>query len=189
MSGLTNAQKLGWAQLIGTQASRRGNAIALYQRDPLPLPPGIRQLLRRPLNPDTPPSQAPPNVNNYPINVISQTLVIGTGDQYIAAQPNRVVVMVQNQSSANLISVNFDQAAPITGASPNFQSQGIMLQPGVSLWWDKWCPTGTIHISATAASTPVAVIQGYSPAGNLPEVSQLTNILQALLAMVQPPTG
>jgi len=40
---------------------------------------------------------------------------------------------------------------------------------GVSLYIDKWCPTGTVHISASAA--PTVVSQGFSAIGNIPNMA------------------
>jgi hypothetical protein len=187
MSIITHTPSLDWARVIGTQRWRPGSAIGYFQGNPYAYMPGVSRGLQIPLDPNEPADQNPAgSITNFGIQTTSQTFVAGTGDQYISGQPNRVVLVVQNQSSANIIAVNFDQTAVITGTSPNFQSQGIMLQPGVSLWWDKWCPTGTIHISATAASTPVAVMQGFSSAGNLPEVSAIANLIAQLQAMLHP---
>jgi hypothetical protein len=119
---------------------------------------------------------------NIEIRWASTTLNNASADQVVQAYPNRVVLVVQNQSSTTAIAVNFDQVALIFGTSPNQTSQGIMLLPGVSLYIDRWCPTGTIHV--TASNVAVPVIQGLSAIGNVPEL-QLLVAIQELTAEIR----
>lgn len=124
---------------------------------------------------------------NIEVRWVGTTLTASTQDQVVQAYPNRVVLVVQNQSPTNALAVNFDQAASVSGASPNQTSQGILLLPGVSLYIDRWCPTGTVHIAASGAGTPSPVISGLSSIGNVPELllteqlSQMNALLTALL--------
>jgi hypothetical protein len=172
----------GKARVIGSQeAFRPGNMIQARQGSPYgQLFPALQRALQVPLDPNEPADQLVQTVNNA--QVTWQSFFINSTTEYIvSAQPNRVVVCVQNQSATNPISVNFDQSAVVNGTSPNFTSQGFLLQPGVTLYIDKWCPTGTVHVSS---GNPAQVIQAYSSIGNIPELGVL-GAVNALLAYLQ----
>lgn len=148
------------------QPWRPGNAIEAFTGNPYAFDQNATQRLRTPLDQTQPrmPGQAAPV--NVPISWISQTFNSNATENIISAQPNRVILVIQNLSPTTPIAVNFDLTASVSGASPNYVSQGIMLLPGVSLFIDKWCPTGTVHVSA--ANAPAVVTQGFSSIGNVP---------------------
>ncbi len=122
---------------------------------------------------------------NVDINWWSFTFNNSLVDNVVQAQPNRVVLVVQNQSSSYPIAVNFGTAASITGTSPNQVSQGIMLLPGVTLWIDRLCPTNTVHIYSAAGGatvSPVLVMQGLSALGNAPDLTVI-ELLETLVEL------
>jgi hypothetical protein len=160
-------------QRQGTQPWRPGSMIEAQQGNPFQL---LQPTLARKLN--TPLSPAPSGEFafvpiNYPIQWTAQTFNSSAIEQIISAQPNRVILIVQNFSPTTPLAVNFDQTAAISGASPNYVAQGILLLPGVSLFIDRWCPTGTVHVSASGA--PCSVTQGFSGIGNIPEAASATD--------------
>lgn len=144
--------------------------VEALQGDPFSLQPALGRALRVPLDPTIPVGDLPQQIQNIAIPWNSQTINSTSAENIISAQPNRVILIVQNLSPTDATAVNFDQTASISGTSPNFVSQGILLLPGVSLYIDKWCPTGTVHIAASDA--PVTVTQGFSQIGNIPEIGQ-----------------
>lgn len=162
---------LAWARLLGAQGFRPGSAISLFQGEPFWfLSPAVREGLRVPLDPSIPQQDLPSTINNIPITWTAQTFNSTATENIISAQPNRVILIAQNLSPTNAVAVNFDQTASVSGSSPNFVSQGLLLLPGVSLFVDKWCPTGTVHVSASSA--PTVVVQGFSSIGNVPNIGQ-----------------
>lgn len=165
---------------------RPQTGVEAVQGDPLQVQPLLGRALRVPLDPSIPLQEQPFPTTNVPVVWNSQT-INSTTETIISAQPNRVVLVVLNQSPTLAISVNFDNSAIITGTSPNFTVQGILLQPGVSLYIDRWCPTNTVHVSAGngGAAANTTVMQGFSPYGNVPELS-LANAIYQLIGILQP---
>lgn len=163
------------SQAQGYQGWRPGNAVEAFQGPQMVRKTALLRALAVPLNPSTTPgTEGSLPQNNVEIRWTSQTFNSSSTENILQALPNRVICIVQNLSSDLPIAVNFDQTASVSGSSPNYVSQGIMLLPGVSLFIDKWCPTGTIHVAASDA--PTVVTQGYSAIGNIPEY----NVVQAL---------
>jgi hypothetical protein len=170
MPGPSTKWPLGRARRQGAQMARPGSAVEAFQGHAFGgLQPQIARSLRIPLDPSIPQQDLPSQIANIPINWTSQTFNSAAFENIVPAYPNRVVLIVQNLSPTLPIAVNFDQTASVTGTTPNYVSQGIMLLPGVSLFIDRWCPTGTVHISATNA--PTNVTQGFSAIGNIPEAN------------------
>lgn len=167
-------------RLLGTQAVRPSNAIQALHGSPYALMPRLQQALQVPIVSDAPQADQIGGVQNVPITWTSSTYDTAS-EIIISAQPNRVVLSVQNQSATNPIAVNYDATASISGSSPNFIAQGILLQPGVTLYVDKWCPTGTIHVSGAPNTCPFLVTQAYSSIGNIPEA----NLLQAMIQLIE----
>lgn len=168
---------------------RPQTGVEAVQGDPLQVQPMLGRALRVPLDPSIPLQEQPVPPVNVPIIWNSQT-INSTTETVISAQPNRVILVVLNQSPTLAISVNFDNTATIAGTSPNFTVQGILLQPGVSLYIDRWCPTNTVHVSAGngGAAAPTTVMQGFSAQGNVPEIS-LAVALYELMALLQSQQG
>lgn len=173
-------------QRLAQRNWRPQTGVEAVQGDPLAVQPVLSRALRVPLDPSIPLQQQPVPTINVPIAWNIQALN-STTETIISAQPNRVVLMVQNQSPTLVISVNFDNTASVSGTSPNFIAQGVLLQPGVSLYIDRWCPTNTVHISSGngAAAAPTLVLQGFSSLGNVPEIS-LANAIYELIQLLQP---
>lgn len=162
---------LDWARRLGAQGYRPGNAIQFFQGDPYWFFGKRARSLQIPLDPNEPKECLPSVVNNTPIVWAAQTFNVTTAaNNILSAQPNRVILIVQNLSPTNPIAVNFDLAASVSGSSPNFVSQGLLLLPGVTLFVDKWTPTGGIYLST--ANAPTVAVQGYSSIGNVPNIAE-----------------
>jgi hypothetical protein len=156
------------ARRQGTTPWRPASMIEAFQGNPYAFLQGnLAQALRVPLDPNVPEQDLPAAIANVAITWTSQTYAPSSAEQIVNAFPNRVVLVVQNLSSANSTAINFDAVALISGTLPNQVSQGILLLPGASLYIDRWCPTGTVHIAASSVS--VTVTQAFSAAGNMPQ--------------------
>lgn len=153
------------------QGWRPGSAVEALQGPPY----GwglLTRALATPLDPTISPEQDELfPVQNTPVSWISTT-INSASETIISAQPNRVLLIVQNQSGAT-VAVNYDATANVD------QNQGLQLQNNEGIYTDIWCPTGTVHVSAT--SGPVVVTQGYSAIGNIPE----NQVLLAILDLMQ----
>lgn len=173
-------------QRLAQRNWRPQTGIEAVQGDPLAVQPMLSRALRVPLDPSIPLQEQPVPPINVPISWNIQTLN-SASESIISAQPNRTVLMVQNQSPTLVIAVNFDATASVAGTSPNFVAQGILLQPGVSLYIDRWCPTNTVHVSGGngGAAAPTLVLQGFSSLGNIPEIS-LANAIYQLIQILTP---
>lgn len=166
------ASQFAWAQRLADQGWRPGNAIQFFQGDPYWFLGRRARTLQIPVDDSHITENMPTQVNNIPITWIAQTFNNAIANNVVVAQPNRVLLIVQNLSPTNPVAVNFDQGASISGTSPNFVSQGILLLPGVTLFVDKWCPTGTVNVGQQIAATaPSVVVQGYSAIGNIPNIA------------------
>jgi hypothetical protein len=181
MSGFGNPWDITQAQRQGNQGYRPGTMYEALQGPQTVRNPHLLRALNTPLDPATTPESDTYPQFNVPITWTSQTFNSAATENIIQAQPNRVVIVAQNLSPDNAVAVNFDQTASVSGTSPNYVSQGILLLPGVSLFIDKWCPTGTIHVSASDA--PTVITQGYSAIGNIPDANLLQALWQILLTM------
>ncbi|MGA9854244.1 MAG: hypothetical protein WBR29_03065 [Gammaproteobacteria bacterium] len=169
---------IGQARRQATQPFRAGNAIQMLQGDPLGrLQPGIARSLRIPLDPSAPATgqggvQLPAAQINAEIywttTVVNPSSAPGA-DYIIQGFPNRVVLFVTNNDPANPIAYNFDQTAAVTGSSPNYQVQGQLLYPSQSIYIDRWCPTGTVHLAGNASTS---VTQAFSAIGNFPGLGE-----------------
>lgn len=159
------------------QPFRAGNSIQALQGDALNFQPGLARALRVPLDPSGPSvgaggAQLPAQQINAEIfwttSVVNPSTSAGA-DFIIQGFPNRVVLFVTNNDAANPVAYNFDQTAAVTGTSPNYQVQGQLLYPSQSIYIDRWCPTGTIHLAGNAS---VSVTQAYSAVGNFPGLGE-----------------
>jgi hypothetical protein len=164
---MANRRGAGYFQRQGTQPYRPATGIEQQRGDPYGFAPGVSAQLQRPLiQNELGGSGSPALQQNIPVSWISQTFNGLATEVIISAQPNRVILLIQNISQTYAVAVNYDQTASLSGTSPNWVSQGVLLIPATQIFIDKWAPTGTIHIAGVNGI--VTVTQAYSAIGNVP---------------------